>query len=97
MPDFSFQLILIILVCIFLVSVVLMRLLLKINLIAVIVINLIFVSLFFNYLDCNRRLEFENMEKMKTLTEQPNPCERTKQYMGLVSNYDSKKCTAYMM
>lgn len=81
----------------FLVSVLLSRFIFKINLIAVIVVNLLAISLFFEYLDCNRRLEFENIENMKTRTEGPNPCDRSKQYMGLVSNYDPQKCTAYMM
>lgn len=93
----SQTLLLIILVCVFLVSILLMRLVFKINLIAVVALNLLLASLFFKYLDCNRRLEFENMERLKTLTEGPNPCDRSTSYMGLLSNYDSRKCTDYMM
>lgn len=74
-----------------------MRYIYKVNLIAVIVLNLLCVSLFFKYLDCNRRLEFENIERIKSLTTGPNPCERSSKLFGLSTTYDSQRCTDYMM
>lgn len=93
----AFQLMLVLHLCLFLTSVLCMRFLFRINLVAVLVINLFAVSLFFRYLDCNRRLEFENMQRIKSLTQGPNPCEPTKKLLGLVSYYDAQKCTDYMM
>ena len=59
--------------------------------------SLFFLSVGFQYMEFCRRLEFENTENMKTMTSGPNPCDRSTSYMGLVSNYDAKKCTDYMM
>lgn len=80
----------------FLGSVLLWRYLFRINLVAIVILNVLCVSLFFRYLECNRRLEFENIERTKSLTTAPNPCDRTTSFMFL-SNYDSQKCTDYMM
>lgn len=90
------QLLLLSMASLFLGSVLLWRYLFRINLVAIVILNVLCVSLFFRYLECNRRLEFENIERTKSLTTAPNPCDRTTSFMFL-SNYDSQKCTDYMM
>lgn len=81
----------------FVASVLMMRHFWKLNVFVVIFINVLCVSVFFRYLDCNRRLEFDKMNKLKSLTSGPNPCEDTKSFYGLISNYNAQKCTEYMM
>lgn len=88
---------LVLFVSLFLISALGIRLICRINFIAVFVISLIVISLVYKYLDCNRRLEYENHERIKTLANEPNPCERSTKFLGLVNNYNAEKCTAYMM
>lgn len=81
----------------FVISVLTLRYLCNLNLVACIVVNLLCASLFFKYLECNRRLEFDNIEKMKSFGSAANPCEHTTSFFGLISNYNAHKCTEYMM
>lgn len=74
-----------------------MRYLFKVNVIVSIILNVLLISLFFEYLECNRRLEFSNLEKLKSMDPNSNPCEASTKFFGWISDYDSKQCTEYMM
>lgn len=71
------------------------RYLCKVHLVMSILINVLLISLFFEYLECNRRLEYSNLVQLKT--SEANPCEQTTSFFGLTSGYNAKKCADYMM
>lgn len=93
----AFQIMLLFLLGLFLSSMLIMRYLFKVNVIVSLIVNVLAVSLFFEYLECNRRLEFSNLEKLKSMDRDTNPCQHSTKFFGLISTYDSSQCTEYMM